>query len=240
MLEQKEWKPYTGTLTRASIARYIKGRLYGGGISDDSVVDCGWGEKMIITVYAYTLRPDVRFRLVSTVGDIGPMKQKTITEKDTITFEMESEATLKHPAKRIVSAKWLTGPYTNGGLKIEDIDLSVNSLTLQSPVPIFGSVLIACEVDRAEADITISKDEALPLISAGWGEFCVGLPVSGKPVALEITPPPGAEELAKNGQPCGRGSGSVSIDSPDEEEPVAQKADKHLSGDYCSLVMEEE
>lgn len=239
MLEQKEWKPYSGALTRASLARYIKGRLYGG-VSDDSVVDCGWGKKMIITVYAYLLRSDVRFRLVSTVGELVQVKWKIITEKETVSFDMEKEATLKHPAKRIVSTKWLAGPYTSGGLKVEKADLSVDSLSLQNSVPLFGSVLIAYEVDRAEADITISQDEALPLLASGWSEFCVGLPVGGKPVALEIAPPPGAEELAKNGQPCGRGSGSVSIDSPEEEEPVAPKADKHLTGDYCTLVMEEE
>ena len=71
MLEQKEWKPYNGTLTRANLARYIRGRLYGGITSDSEVVDCGWGETMIIVIYAYKLRKNVQFRLVSTVGELG-------------------------------------------------------------------------------------------------------------------------------------------------------------------------
>ena len=68
MLEQKEWKPYNGTLTRANLARYIRGRLYGGITSDSEVVDCGWGNTMVIVVYAYKLKKNVQFRLVSPVS----------------------------------------------------------------------------------------------------------------------------------------------------------------------------
>lgn len=240
MLEQKEWKPYSGALTRANLARYIRGRLYGGITRDSEVIDCGWGNTMVIVVYAYKLKKNVQFRLVSTVGELGEISYETITEKETISFEMEKEVELTHPAKRIVSAKWLTGPYTTGGVKLESAQLSVDGLTLSSTVPLFGSVWLTMEVERATVEITIDRDEALPLLASGWNEFCVGLPVGGKPVALEIDAPPGAEELAEKGQPCGRGSGSATMNGPDDDgPPTAQKADKHIKGDYCSLELTE-
>ena len=239
ILEQKEWSGYTGHLTKVKLAMYLRALLAGEDPEED-IVDCGWGDTLDITVYAYRLYPDVIFRLVSTVGELGALREESIIERETISFEMNDNVELNHPAKKIRSARWLTGPYTEGGIKLgHQPELTINGLAIESAMPLYGSVWLEVEVERTMATISISREEAIPLLAVGWSEFCVGLPRGGRPVALELEAPPGAEELAKKNKPCGRGN-TVEITGPDEDEITAPKADKLITGDYCTLELDGE
>lgn len=241
MLEQEPWGDYVGVLTKLHFARYLSAALYGGE-QEEEPVDCGWGaDGLAITIYAYPLAPGVRYRLASTVGQIEELGQESITERQTVSFGLERSASLPRPAVRILASEWLTGPYTTGGARVPPPALRVSGREVLSPIPVFGSVWLTLEVQRASAIIRIASDEAEPLLAAGWSEFVVGMPSGGRPVALEITSPPGAEEMAKLGLACGRGSAGNTVDwPPDQGEPIAQPRDKHVKCDYCELQCEGE
>ena len=240
MLEQKPWDSYTGALTKLFFARYLSGILYGNGQEEDPV-DCGWGDTMALTVHAYPLAPGVRFRLAATCGIFGELQQETIIERQSISFDLATEQGIPHPATAILDAKWLAGPYTTGGARVSAPKLSVRGRSIISPIPLFGSVWLTLEVQRSTCIITLTREEAEALLVAGWSEFCAGMPEGGRPVAIELEAPPGAEEMAKLGLPCGRGGFSGSINKDDgQPDPVAPKANKHIKGDYCKLELETE
>ena len=240
MLEQEPWGDYVGVLTKLHFVRYLHGLLYG---SDDESepVDCGWGDRLALTVYAYPLAPGVRYRLASTVGIIEEMRQETVQERQSVSFDLERSASLPRPATRILASEWLAGPYTTGGARVSAPALSVSGREVISPIPLFGSVWLTLELQRGSCMIVIDRDEAEPLLAAGWSEFVVGMPAGGRPVALDLDAPPGAEEMAKLGLACGRGSAGNTVDwPPDQGEPIAQPRDKHVECDYCELQCEGE
>ncbi len=240
MLEQEPWGSYIGVLTKLFFARYLQSALYGRN-DEQEPVDCGWGETMALTVYAYPLAPEVHFRLATTCGQMGELQQETIIERQSISFDLATEQTITHPAAAILDAQWLAGPYTTGGARVSAPSLQVRGRSVISPIPLFGSVWLTLEVQRTTCIITLERDEAEKLLIAGWSEFCVGLPNGGRPVAIELEAPPGAEEMAKLGLPCGRGGFSAAVkDGDDGREPVAPPSNKHIKCDYCELKCEGE
>ena len=239
LLEQKEWRGYTGVLTALNLVRYLAKLFY----SDEwqEQIDCGFsGDDLVITLYVYPLRPGVAHRLAVTAGQLSEGEWEEIQETETVTFGLEQATTLKHPASSIVSAKWLTGPYASGGVKIAPPALSVSGRELRAPVPVFGSVQLTTMVSRTAYILAIPGDEAIELLKQGWSEYAVGMPHGGLPVGLALTPPPGAEEMAQSGQECGRGfSGSVAWPE-DGGPPQGQKHNKRIIYDYCSFKFKRE
>lgn len=244
MVEQGKWGDYCGLLTRVNLERYLRTTFFGeprpreeeeeGGFVDS----CGYGDDLLIPVHVYMLAGEIPYQLRATTGSVGAGVLQDITERETVTFNMEREASIRHPAQAIVAARWLTGPWTIGGADAAPPPLSVSGQTVRSPITVFGSVELVLRVRRWRHIITIPQDIAHELLIAGWAEFVVGLPSGGRPVGQEITEPPGAEELAKTGAECGRGRGGRSSgrsDDPGEDEPTASGADKHINCDYCEL-----
>lgn len=246
LLEQGKWGNYCGVLTRANLARYLKQAFFGEPrpreeeVEDGGFVNCcGFGSDLHIPVHVYLPAGDVPYRLRATTGSVGEGLLQDITERETVTFNLEREASIRHPAQAIVAARWLTGPWTTGGADVAPPPLSVSGQTVRSPIPVFGSVELTLLVRRWRHVLSINAEEAEALLTSGWAEFVVGLPSGGRPVGLEIAEPPGAAELAKTGLPCGRGrgggSGRVEDPADDPGEPKASGADKHISCDYCEL-----
>lgn len=240
LLEQEKWGGYCGLLTRGGLAKYLRQYFFGGQRPADeeseSVVNCcGYGGPLAIAIYVYELKPGVSYSLRTTVGELGAGVLETIIERESVTFNMEKTASIRHPAAAVRAARWLTGPWTTGGADVAAPALSVSGREVVSPIPLFGTAELALETRRWRHVLSIPKDDAEALLQSGWAEFVVGLPSGGRPVGLEVTEPPGSEELAKTGVGCGRGRGGVSghIESPEEDEPTAQPEDKHIHCEYC-------
>lgn len=240
LLEQEEWKN-CGELTWGGLVRYMRDifstdpvarmkPFTGGG---GNYVDCcGYGGDLRIPLYVYELADGVTYDLRVTAGELDGGELETIAEKDTASFNLTREVDIRHPAGRIIKSRWLTGPWTTGGGDVPAPELTVEGRTVRSPVPLFGLVELTLEVRRWRHILNIPADEAEELLVNGWAEFAVALVDGGRPVGLEITPPPGAEELAKNGEECGRGS-HYKQTAPEDEEPVAQPEDKIIRCEYC-------
>ena len=244
LLEQERWGKYCGILTRANLARYLRSWFSGEQKSDDEQANerwvdcCGYGDDLAIPLYVYELRDGVSYELRATAGTLGQGVRENVREKESVTFNLETEATIRHPAARIVSARWLTGPWTTGGANAAAPALELEGRTVRSPIPLFGSVELFLQVRRWRHILTIPQKEVEELLIAGWAEFAAGLPTGGRPVGVEITPPPGAAELAKTGAECGRGRGGDSghVSGPDDDgEPIATPENKHVRCDYCKL-----
>lgn len=233
LLEQEAWSAYTGVLTRAGLAFYARAAIYGG--TADARMTCGFsGDTLHTVIYAWPLAPGVVFRLRASVGDLGAVQVDTVSTGESVTYNLTDHASLRHPADRIEEARWLTGPYNSAGEAIAPPALTVSGRDLILSEPVWGSVWIRTAGTRYTCRLSISRDAAEPLLAAGWSEYVIGLPEGGRPVALELTPPPGAEELARSGAECGRISYRV-VPPGGNGPPVAQPRDKHIKCDYCEL-----
>ena len=240
LLEQEEWKN-CGELTWGGMVRYLRDifspdpmRMNFVGSGGGNYVDCcGYGGDLRIPLYVYELAENVAYDLRVTAGELDGGELETIAEKDTASFALTREVDIRHPAGRIIKSRWLTGPWTTGGADVPAPELTVEGRTLRSPIPLFGLVELTLEVRRWKHILNIPADEAEELLVNGWAEFAVALVDGGRPVGLEITPPPGAEELAKNGEKCGRGV-NFKQTAPEEREPTASPQDKTIHCDYCA------
>lgn len=244
LLEQEPWGAYCGILTRANVRRYMANLLYGifwqapgVDVNDTEYVDCCWGDALAIPIYAYPLDDGVAYRLLTTAGRLDPPTLQTHYELQSVSFELTDEASLPHPAVGIVRARWLTGPWTKGGAEVAPPALTVSGRTVRSPIPLYGSAELVLDIRRWRHILHIGRDEATRLALDGWAEFVVGLPDSGRPTALAVEPPPGAEDMARNGGDCSRPQkpGRIKWKEPEEEEPTAQGEDKHINCEYCEL-----
>lgn len=251
LLEQGAWGNYCGVLTRVNFVRYLRQAFFGEPRPPDEdeedgggfVNCCGFGDALYIPVHVYLPAGDVPYQLRATAGTLGEGVWETIVERESITFALETEATIRHPASEIVSARWLTGPWTTGGAEVAPPALAVEGQTVRAPIPLFGSVELTLRVRRWRHILTIPKEEAEELLINGWAEYVMALPSGGRPVGQEITEPPGAAELARGGFACGRGrggdSGTINGPDDDDDEPTASPADKHIRCDYCELECED-
>ncbi len=241
LLEQREWRPYAGIVTKANMVRYLARILYGDQWQEQ--IDCGLsGDAIIIGIHVFPLRPGVRFRLAATIGELSDGDYEEIEERESVHFNLEREANLRHPALRVIDTKWLTGPYLAGGIKTAPPALSVSGQRLTAPVPVFGSVLVTCIVPRWLFLLTLPWETAQPALAGGWSEFAVCYPPPGRPVALELSAPPGAQEMAELGLPCGYSfRGEVNWPEDDSWPPKESGGKvKRISGDYCALKLDSE
>lgn len=248
LIEQEKWGPFCGVLTRMGLARYLRGVFSADQEPNDeqAVNCCGAGGPLAIPIYVYELAPDVQYSLRSTVGTVGESGTlEPLVERESVSFALETTASIRHPASEIVQARWLAGPWTTGGAAVAPPPaLTLDGRAVRSPVPIFGTVELTLRVRRWRHTLVIDADEANRLLVDGWAEFVMGLPSGGRPVGEAITPPPGAAEMAKHGYACGRGrggdSGTINGPNDDDDPPVATGADKHIRCDYCELECEVE
>lgn len=245
LLEQARWDAYAGLLTRVNLLRYLAAQFFPdeGEDEQDSFVDCGMDSSggLTLGLAVYELANRVSWRLLSSVGVLGETTRIERPERRAISFNLAKSASLPHPANRILSARWLTGPYNADGAKIAPPDLGLDTQDrriVHAPAPIFGSVALTVQVQAAISTVRLDAAAAEQALIAGWSEFAVCLPEGGRPVGLELQAPPGAAELAESSQPCGR-HWSIRV-THNNDTPKAKPADKHINCDYCDLQCDEE
>lgn len=241
LLEQAEWGTYSGVLTRVNLARYLGAALYNE--SAEGTVKCGWdGGALGIIVHAYPLTSGLIYRLTATAGEIPVRTLAQINESATLQYTLTQSANLRHPAQVITGARWLTGPYKRGGSRVAPPGLSIDGQDRRIirilGEPVYGSLALSYTVQRDNAVLKLDAATARACLESGWSEWVIGAPSGGRPVALPLTAPPGAEEQAQYGTQCGRWS--LHVHPADSGERPAQPADKHIACNYCELKCEDE
>lgn len=241
LLEQADWQ--RNRLTRGGLAIYLARRLYSDTDSPGAgLVDCGVADgQMFLTLYAYPLMPDLRFRLRASVGSLSAGAYGMVTENESVQFNLETSVTLKHPAQRLQALRWLTGPWTTGGERVSAPALTVSGRNLSASLPLYGSVSVTTLVPRWTYVLTLDwEHEAQPALKDGWNEFAVAWPPPGRPVALELQDPAGAAEMADSGAGCGYSS-RLTV-NPNDNWPPRAPGDmtKTIRCNYCELECEDE
>lgn len=246
LLEQTRWSNYLGLLTRVNLLRYLRAQFFpdSGEDEQESFVTCGFDADggLTLGLSVYELAHDVRWKLQSSIGTTSPVSRITSAETQSVSFNMSDESMLNHPAESIISARWLTGPYDLSGNRISAPALFIDGADrrlVRAQQAVFGSVALRVQVQAAIYTIKLSAEAAEQALLAGWSESAVCLPEGGRPVALSLTAPPGAAELAESGQPCGHHI-SVKVTHNPGGPPSAQPEDKIINCDYCSLECDEE
>ena len=236
LLEQREWKASTGILTRAAAALYLDRLLYGDDETNPAagIMDCGLTDgRLLIGVYVYPLA-DMPFRLAASIGDMGAPEYAEIEEEAGLNFEIADSASLSHPARRVLSAQWLTGPYNESGDKVAPPPMTVDGRTLRlSGGAVYGSVQVKLLVPRWTAILAVAWADAAASLNQGWGEHVVAYPSDAPPVALDLTAPPGAEEMAASGAECGNTFRGSIRRTEEDWPPIAEPKNKYVDCDYC-------
>jgi len=235
LIEQEDWKPYTGLVTKGNMARQLASLLYSDAYQ--AQVDCGVmaNGDVVCAVYVYKLRPDVQYQLTVTHGELAGPEATGVDVDETLHFSLDTESALKYPAATVRSAVWASA-YNSDGVKVTDPAVTITSRDVTVSAPVYGSLRVQYTAQRDEYILTIPKraDAEENFYSA----YLIGLPIGGRPVFLQFDPPPTAEEMAKEGTECGRGSGGDSGDATRPSHPLddvtASKHQRTIIVDYCT------
>ena len=240
LLEQEEQGAYAGRLTVANMVRHIEHAVYGASASAPRVMDCGVDASgnlnTAILVWPYS--DTVRYRLLTTIGTPGPAEPAEVVNEETVSFTLTETARLRRPGRRILDARWLTGPWTSGGERIEPPALTVDGPEVRANRTVYGSVRLKVSARRYRHRLAISWTEARPLLESGdWSEWALCLPVGGPPAALALEAHRGAADMARSGRGCGRIS--FHVDDDDDWPPECLPESRTVDCDYCSLRCED-
>lgn len=233
LVEQAEWRPYTGYVTRGNMVRYLANLLYGEAYQ--AQIDCGLtGGQVVAAIHAYPLRNDVRYQLLTTHGVLSEPVMEESEQEETLHFSLELTASLRYPASRVLSTEWLSS-YAADGTPATKPAVTVDGREIVAAAPVYGSLRIRYQANRSIHLLTL--DQRADATENFYSAVIVALPVGGRPVMLTFDPPPTAEEMAEGGYDCGMGSGGnpqlTEIEHP-LDTPEASSHQRTILIDYCT------
>lgn len=233
LVEQAEWRPYTGYVTKGNMVRYLANLLYGEAYQ--AQIDCGLtGGQVVAAIHVYPLRGDVQYQLLTTHGVLSEPVLEESEQEETLHFNLELTAGLRYPASRVLSTEWLSS-YAADGTPATKPAVTVDGREITAAALVYGSLLVRYVANRSTHLLTLDKRE--DATENFYSAFVVGLPVGGRPVFLEFEPPPTAEEMAQGGYDCGMGSGGdpqvTEIEHP-LDPPEASSHQRTILIDYCT------
>lgn len=233
-LEQEDWLPGIGQVSSLAAAQFMRNLLYGQ--SNGVRVDCGInGDSYSTVIYAYPLRPGVQYRIAASRGaEIGPGEyEEAEMQAEIINWQLERSQTLRYPATSIIDMEWLAGPWGANGEAVSS-GLRLHGDVLQAQAPLAGILRIAYRSSRYSHLLTVPRRDD-PEAELVWDCWVMACPPPGRPVLLEVQPPPGAEALSASGMECGYSfSGSVAGPDDGPRPPTIGKRRKTDRFDYCT------
>jgi len=235
LVEQADWKPFTGYVTKGNMVRRIANMLYGDAYQAE--IDCGMvGSQVVAAIYVYPLRDNVRYRLVATHGVLSDGQFEASEQEETLHFSLETTASIRYPAARILSAEWLSSYDADGNATTKPSVTAIGREVTASG-PVYGSLRIRYIANRFDHILTMDKRE--DAVENWYSAAIVALPSGGRPVFLTFDPPPTAEEMAKGDYGCGMGSngGTATTVKHPLDEPEASRHQRFVQVDYCTQTI---
>lgn len=233
LVEQAEWQPYTGYVTKGNMVLRLANMLYGSEYQAE--IDCGLtGGQVVAAIYVYPLRDGVQYQLHATHGVLSEPAFEAAEIEETIHFSLALTAGLKYPAARVLSTQWLSA-YDADGIPASQPAVTVDGSEITVAALVYGSLRIKYVANRYAHVLTM--DQRPDATENFYSAFIVGLPSGGRPVFLEFEPPPTAEEMARGEYDCGMGSGGRNdVSTPEHplDAPDASGHQREIVIDYCT------
>lgn len=237
MLEQREWRPYTGYVTKAALVRHLANIFWPEEISAPQF-DCAiYGDQMICPVYAYPLTPGVAYSLNCSHGELSERVVDFVEYTETLQVSLESAVSTRYPVHSMLSYRWVSAEvWDSTGTTINPPAITASGKEITIPgQPVFGDIEVTYIIERHSYILTV--DGLVDEPENKFSSTVFALAYGSRPVVLEIEPPPGADEWEAGRDDCAWGwIGQGSVTYPDEEDnkPVAAYADKETKIDYCT------
>jgi hypothetical protein len=235
LIEQEDWRPYTGVVTLAGMVGYLAALLYGEDYQDR--IDCGLtGGEVVCAVFVYPRRAGLVYQFHASHGSLSERQIEEIEIEEGVNFSLSNRATPQYPPLAIALAEWLDAVYDVAGNLIPPPALTIHSGEIHSAVPCYGSVQVRYTTERHSYILTAPRRDDGQTIDNYYSAVVYGV-YSGGINWLEIEMPPGIATFESDPDAnCGWGSVDGSISRPDDEEQPVQPRPKnrHTVIDYCS------
>ncbi len=235
LIEQEDWRPYTGVVTLGDMVGYLAALLYGEDFQDR--IDCGLtGGEVVCAVFVYPRRAGLAYQFHTSHGILSERRIEDIEVEEGVNFSLSNRAAPHYPPLAIFEAEWLAEVYDVAGNLISPPALIISGGEIRSAVPCYGSVQVRYTTERHSYILTAPRRDDGQTIDNYYSAVVYGV-YAGGINWLEIDMPPGIETFESDPEAdCGWGSVSGSISRPDHEEQPVQPRPKNRKTvvDYCS------
>jgi len=239
VLKQEEWT--SGRVTKSDIIKALEEQLFDG---LPFSIDCGISE----TGYESALN---LYPSTSQIGEVGVTHGnisqgsilETVTQTETVNFNLSTEETTKYPIDRVVSYEWQGSVWDVEGNTITpapSIEVSGDTVTISETV--YGDVLIVYETKRYSNSLDIPARDGV--FGSAYGSVAWVIKDCGVEM-LVLDPPDNAETNLENNVDCtgsvlpGFGGGLSVIDDPGTVKyPEAEPVDITYYIDYCTQTLD--
>lgn len=234
-IEQEEWSPYTGYLTKANMVKIVASYLYGTDFG--ATIDCGIADGQLVTlIYAYPKIADLDYTMRCSRGTLSERLVEFVEETEVVNFELEDIASLSHPARELISYDWYDEfkVYDKTGKEIAYPVVTIIDNEVSLSQKVYGSVEVTYQVERHTYGITVEqREESIENFysSVVFATYEKGIKY------LELTQPPNSDELNENlDASCTGGykiNGSFSSEDDDDTSSMSRNADRKIVVAYC-------
>jgi len=235
-LEQEDYNPYTGKLTKGTMVIATLGWLYPD-VGYSTSNNCGGSEgRFTITVYAYLYQQDLVYNIALSYGDIGEAVIQDTEYSEVIKCNLKESVDFSYPSEGIISSSWVGNAYDSVGNIVTLPTFTSDNRSIFFSKKVYGSLRVKYKVTRhcysvsiagrQLEDDTVSENKYQSVAYATWA-YDIDW--------IEIKSPEGFEAFDGD---CG---GGVIINPPPKPEgpPKAPPSDKDIHVDYCTQEVKE-
>ena len=225
-LEQSQWLPCTGKLTRLALATFLRSMIYGEG--GTPVLNCGFdGLGLSLTIFAYPFTPDLAYSMHSSRGILGERVTDEVEKEQIVKIRPGEPVSIDYPILRVLDADWQGNAYNKKMQQITHPSLVIGAdeKSIETNFDVYAWVKLKYLTTRHSYQLRLEKREG-----AAENKFTavVYAIYHGRPVWLEIDPPPGADEFEGN---CG---GGTTIDDHSPDGLPTPSGDRKVVVNYCA------
>lgn len=234
LIEQAEWSVYTSRVTRQEVVRWLAARI--GGDTYQQRIDCGMaGGHLVCPVYVYPRSPGVRYRLLTSWGELSERAVELVEMVEQVQFRLSTEEATRYPSRSIRAVEWTVECLDASGAVIDPPALTIAGQAVRCGQPVYGTATVRYLAERHGYILNVPRRECA--IDAHYSAVLIA-PVAGyEPARLVLTMPPGIDRFeADPDARCGGGrslSGTIVWDDPPSPPPDPQAADLITEVDYC-------
>lgn len=234
ILEQEDWDPGVGYITKLQLVNFLDARFYGG---TDYNVECDIEDGSFLTVInAYPYQPSLAYSIGVTHGQFQEYKVSSPEEQEIVTFSQTSTTLARYPVHSFLDYEWQGKVWDPYGNEITPPTLNIlsDNITFDCGTPVVGTVKVVYKTLKHSRllRVTAREDEVENVYSSVvWANWHGGVEL------LVVAAPNGAEDDYSNDEDCSdRTFPTVEITPPDPSDsiPDAGPVFETTEIDYCT------